>query len=371
MTITVWSSSRNRSRGVVGRIDRFSRALACGIVFAELSDACGSDPRGLCEWVFERTENETLAQFVDWFMERPFRIAVILLVAVAANRLLRRLIVQFTERLSTFSDDRRLNVFLDLGLSPEDTDLAQQAEQRRKAARTETIGQVLRSAVTVAVSVIAVLMVLGELNVNLGPLLAGAGIAGIALGFGAQSIVKDFLSGMFILIEDQFGVGDHVDLGVASGDVERVSMRVTTLRDGHGTVWYIPNGEIRRVGNSSQLSSRAIVDVMVPYETDLRRALEVVTAVAADLSIDPEWEPRLIGEAEVQGVQSLGADGVGLRVTIETEPTNQGAAERELRLRIKEALEAEGVTVAPQRTVWVRPSTTEWGRPTPSSTYTP
>ncbi len=324
---------------------------------ADLADGCGDDPGSFCEWVFDRTDNETLAQLADWFMERPLRIVLIAVIALAVNRIARRAIGRFTHRLATFTDERRLNAILDLGVDSDEAEQVRESERQRRTARAETIAQVLRSTVTAAVSIVAGLMVLGELNVNLGPLLAGAGIAGVAIGFGAQSIVRDFLSGVFILIEDQFGVGDHVDLGPASGDVEKLSLRTTTIRDSHGTVWYVPNGEIRRVGNSSQLSSRAVLDVTVPYDTDLRRALSVVDAVAAGLQADAEWSPLLASDKpDVLGVQSLGPDGVVLRVSFDTEATMQANVERELRLRVKEAFEAEGITIAPQRTVWVRPT---------------
>ena len=115
------------------------------------------------------------------------------------------------------------------------------------------------------------LISLGEIGINLGPLIAGAGIVGVAVGFGAQSIVKDFLSGMFMLVEDQYGVGDSVDVGLASGTVERMTLRTTILRDTNGSVWYIPNGEIARVGNRSQVWSRAVLDIDVAYDTDLRK----------------------------------------------------------------------------------------------------
>src|SRR6185369_98079 len=126
----------------------------------------------------------------------------------------------------------------------------------------------------------AIFMILGEVGIDLGPLLAGAGIIGVAIGFGSQSLVKDFLSGIFILVEDQFGVGDTVDLGEAVGVVEVVSLRTTRLRSVDGTVWHVPNGEIRRVGNKSQHWSRALLDIQVAYTTDLERAQQVINDVA-------------------------------------------------------------------------------------------
>src|SRR5690606_4989578 len=136
---------------------------------------------------------------------------------------------------------------------------------------------VLRSVASLVIWVAAVFVAVGSLrttNIELGPLIAGAGIVGVALGFGAQSLVKDFLTGLFMLIEDQYGVGDIVDVGPATGVVEGITLRTTRLRDVEGVLWHVPNGEIKRVGNLSQQWSRAVLDVPVPYETDLDRAIE-------------------------------------------------------------------------------------------------
>ena len=187
-------------------------------------------------------------------------------------------------------------------------------------------------------------------------MIAGAGIGGIALGFGAQSIVKDFLSGLFMLIEDQYGVGDVIDIGPATGTVEEVSLRSTTLRDVYGTVWHIPNGEILRVGNYSQLWSRALIDVEVAYDVDLRYAQGVIQRVADEMWDDPEWGgDELMERPEVWGVQNLGASGVAIRLVVKTEPSMQWMVEREIRLRVKEALDEAGIEIPfPQQTVWFR-----------------
>jgi small conductance mechanosensitive channel len=214
---------------------------------------------------------------------------------------------------------------------------------------------VLRSVATVVIWTIAVLMVLGELGINLAPLIAGAGIAGIALGFGAQSLVKDVLSGFFMLIEDQFGVGDVVDLGEAVGTVEKVTLRVTTVRDISGTLWHVPNGEILRVGNKSQLWSRALLDVSVAYGADVEEACTVIKATADDLWRDPEWRAAIKEEPDVLGVETFTPDGVTIRLTVKTEPATQFRVERELRARLKAALEGAGIEMPhPQRTVWLR-----------------
>ena len=208
---------------------------------------------------------------------------------------------------------------------------------------------------TAAIWTVALLLILGEFNVSLGPLIAGAGIAGIALGFGAQSVVRDFLAGVFIMLEDQMAVGDIVDLGDAVGTVEDVSLRATTVRDVNGVVWHVPNGEIQRVANKSQNWSRALLDITVAYDTDLRRAQQVIKEAADALAADAEWKDRIVGEPEVWGIQDLAADAVVIRLVIQTAAAEQYAIERELRLRIKEAFDEAGIDIPfPQRTVWIR-----------------
>ena len=213
-----------------------------------------------------------------------------------------------------------------------------------------------RAWASVVIWIIAGLTVLGQFDISLAPLIAGAGIAGVAIGFGAQSLVRDFLSGVFILIEDQYGVGDYIDVGDVTGQVEKMTLRVTTLRDVQGTVWHVPNGEIHRVANKSQLWSRAVLDVDVAYMADLRLAEGVIQRVANDMWDDPQWGgDEIMDQPEVWGIQNLGADGVSIRLVVKTEPASQWAVERELRLRIKEALDDAGIEIPfPQRTVWVR-----------------
>ena len=212
------------------------------------------------------------------------------------------------------------------------------------------------SLVTAVVWSVAFVVVLGLFDISLAPLFAGAGVVGVALGFGAQSVVADFLSGFFMLFEDQYGVGDVVDVGDASGTVEKFSLRTTTLRDVNGTVWHIPNSEIRRVGNKSQIWSRAVLDIDVAYDTDIRRAEGIIQRVADELWRDPEFTGGdIIDPPEVWGVERLGADGVTIRLVVKTDPAEQWIVGRELRLRVKEALDEAGIEIPfPQRTIWLR-----------------
>jgi small conductance mechanosensitive channel len=208
------------------------------------------------------------------------------------------------------------------------------------------LSSVLRSITTGTIFFVTVLLVLGELSINLAPLIAGAGVASIAVGFGAQSLVKDVVSGVFIILEDQFGVGDTIDAGEATGTVEQVTLRSTRLRDVAGTVWHIPNGQILRVGNKSQNWASAVVDVTVAADTDVAVARGLIAEVAAGLATDPGWVARIHGEPDEQGVQAFTALGVTLRVVVDTQPASQWKVERELRQRIKQAFDDAGLSLA-------------------------
>ncbi len=192
-------------------------------------------------------------------------------------------------------------------------------ERRRQ--RTETIGSVLKSITSVVVFTVAIAMVLGELGFDLGPVLASAGIVGVALGFGAQNLVKDYLNGMFMILEDQYGVGDAIDAGEASGIVEAVGLRTTRLRSVDGTVWHIRNGEILRIGNMSQGWSRALLDISVAYDTDTDKATQVIKAVADSVWQDEELGKLVLEEPEVWGVENLGVDGIAIRLVVKTAPS--------------------------------------------------
>jgi small conductance mechanosensitive channel len=198
-------------------------------------------------------------------------------------------------------------------------------------------------------------MILAELGVNLGPLIAGAGIAGVAIGFGAQSLVKDFLAGIFMLVEDQFGVGDIIDAGDTTGTVEAITLRTTRLRDVNGTVWHIPNGSFTRVGNLSQQWARALLDVEVAYGTDLDRAEEVIRRVADELWREQSWAGKVLEAPEIWGVERVEPDVVALRLVVKTRPASQFPVVRELRRRLADAFVDAGIAIrSPQSEAWVR-----------------
>jgi moderate conductance mechanosensitive channel len=278
------------------------------------------------------------------------RIALIVIVAFVANRLSRRGVKRMLRGLHSGAVQERLGA---MRRAAPDALLETAETSVRAEQRIEAIASVLRSIVSFVIFAVATFMVLGEIGIDLGPLIAGAGVIGVAIGFGSQALVRDFLSGIFILVEDQFGVGDIVDLdGTTQGTVEAVSLRTTRLRAVDGTVWHVPNGEIRRVGNTSQHWSRSLLDVNVAYDADLDRAQEVLKAAA-----DALWaeDKGVLEEPEVWGVQELGPHAVTIRLVVKTTPSEQFRIGRELRRRIKDAFDAEGIEIPfPQQTVWHR-----------------
>ena len=230
----------------------------------------------------------------------------------------------------------------------------------RADSRAASISGVLTNTAVITIWTVAAILVLGELGVNLAPLVAGAGIAGVALGFGAQSLVRDCLSGIFMLLEDQYGVGDVVDLGEAEGVVEEIALRTTVLRGIDGTVWHVPNGQIMRVGNRSQHWSVALVDVDVAYDSDLDAVRTLMLDTATSLCARDEWNDVVLSGPEVLGVETLGADGITVRMTVQTAPGVQWRLQRALRAALKTAFDDAAIEIPfPQRTLWLRNSASE------------
>lgn len=223
----------------------------------------------------------------------------------------------------------------------------------RRVQRAETMGSVLRSTSALVIGIVVVTAIANINDWDLGPVLASAGVLGVALGFGAQTLVKDWLSGLFMLIEDQYGVGDVVNLGEASGVVEAIGLRVTQVRDLSGTLWYVRNGEVLRVGNMTQGWSRALVEVQVPPDADVDRAMEVLRAAAAEIAADPELSPHLLAEPEVTGFEDLRAEAVMLRTIIKVAPAKQWVVQRALRARIRERFAEAGISMALPRQLFV------------------
>jgi moderate conductance mechanosensitive channel len=312
------------------------------------------DDAGLiCRNVYSWTENDLLARVADWLATVPLRIFLIFLVAWIVNRVVRKAIGSFVRNMTDGGHHearKRLRKY-----TPKSLQVTTGVQPLRAASRAQTIGLVLKSTASIIIYSIAVITALAEVGINLAPLIAGAGIVGVALGFGAQSLVKDFLSGLFMLAEDQYGVGDVIDVGEAVGTVEVVNLRTTKLRAVDGTVWHVPNGEIRRVGNMSQQWARALLDVEVAYSTDLGNAERVVKEVADELWREDTWRTDILEEPEIWGIQTLGASGVAIRLVIKTQPGRQWAVSRELNRRIKDRFDAEGIEIPfPQQVMWVR-----------------
>ena len=264
------------------------------------------------------------------------RIALIVVLALLARAALHRL-VDRTIRGAVAGGRRLRDKAKGTALDPSPL----LSERRRQ--RTETLGSILRSISSFVVLAVAGSMVMSEVGLDLTPIVASAGILGVAVGFGAQNLVRDVLAGMFMLLEDQYGVGDVIDVGPASGTVEAVTLRTTRLRDIDGTVWHVRNGEIARVGNRSQGWARALLDVPVLGASDLDAVREIALQAAAQLGEDPEWAGRVLGEAEVWGLEQARAAGLVVRIALTTAPLERWAVERELRERIVVALSARGV----------------------------
>jgi small-conductance mechanosensitive channel len=313
---------------------------------AGLTDACGEDPGAVCEAVWDATGSERWSKAADWFIGRPLTIIVIVAVAWIVTRIARRAVRKAVQRIMESNASARSWALQRVGT---ETAGATVTDPRREG-RAAAISIVLASSVTVLIWTIAIIMVLGEFNVDLAPLLAGAGIAGVALGFGAQSLVKDCITGLFMLIEDQYGIGDDVDLGEASGIVDRITLRTTVLRGPDGTLWHVPNGQVVRVGNKSALWTVTMLDVVVGPGADIELASRIETETAKRICEREEFASEVLEAPELLGVESITAEGVTLRLRIKTRPGAQFTLQRALREAIKEALDAAGVP--PARPSW-------------------
>ena len=213
----------------------------------------------------------------------------------------------------------------------------------RTGSRPDTLAGVAANVVRVAVWSIAVLVIIDKVGINAGPVLAATSIAGVAVGFGAQYLVRDFLSGFFLLAEDQFAVGDTITVLEVTGTVEEVNLRTTRLRADDGTVWFVPNGEIRKVGNSAKDWSRAVVDVALPAEADISAAVALIADEVAVLPADPAWADVVVEPPQVLGVETMGTEGFTIRVAAKTKPAQRTRVARELRVRIGARLRREGI----------------------------
>jgi small conductance mechanosensitive channel len=265
---------------------------------------------------------------VDWGppVAALVRIAVIIVVGIVLRWLANRAIDRVVARASVINHDRPTS-------------------GERRYQRAQTIGSLLKSIATVVIVAIVFVTALDQVGVSIAPIIASAGIVGVALGFGAQNLVKDYLNGVFMILEDQYGVGDVVDLGEASGTVEAVGLRVTRLRDVNGTVWYVRNGEVLRAGNESQNWARTVLDITVSYDSDLDQVQQILQQEAEAMYADERFHNVIIEEPEVWGVERFDRDGVVVRVVLKTAPLQQWLVARTMRQRIKQRFDAAGIRI--------------------------
>ena len=285
----------------------------------------------------------TVEQVQTWLVTDGLRILITIVLAVVARWLLHRLITRVVLTMTSKSARR----FAQSGRAGRVLASATGLANERNQQRVETMGSLLRSIVTFVVATLAVLTIMALVGIPLGPLLASAGVAGVAIGFGAQSLVKDFLSGVFMILEDQYGVGDVIDTGEAIGTVEEVTLRITRLRDANGVTWYVRNGEIIRIGNRSQGFATALVDMPVSYTENVDRVVAVIRETVAVMGADPVWSDKLVEEPEVLGVESISGATMTIRTVAQCVPGENFAVQREMRERIKSALDAAGVQAPP------------------------
>lgn len=271
-------------------------------------------------------------QFIqDW--EPLIRIVFIVIGAIVLTIILR------------ISSKRVVNAII-TGVNTHAREIADKVvQEQRILQRTKTIASVLDNFITWGIAITSLVMILGELGINIGALIAVTSILGAAIGFGAQSLVKDILSGIFIVFEDQYGVGDWVDLGSADGEVEKVGLRITELRDVHGTLWFVRNGEILRVGNYTQDWARALLDLPFSYENDIDKVNKLISEVSHELAKDPQFKPSILGDPEIWGMDYVSGEQFVIRVALTTMPSKQWAVTRELRSRLKAAFDKEGISL--------------------------
>jgi moderate conductance mechanosensitive channel len=315
---------------------------------------CSRDAGSWCSRIYSVTHNDLLSRYADAVVGTGLRILLIIVLAVLIRLTVHRTINRLTQVTAEGPPPGLLRPLRER--APESW-RGTGVLWRRRSQRARTIGSVLRSGTTFVVYGVACTLVLGELGINLGPIIASAGILGIALGFGAQNLVKDFLSGMFMMVEDQYGVGDVVDLGEATGKVEGVGLRVTTLRDVKGTVWYVRNGEVLRVGNSSQGYSVAVVDLPIGHSADIPASSELASRTATELTADGgALAADVLEPPEVLGVESVNTEGVTLRITTKVRAGRQWVVQRAMLAGIKAAFAEAGIPPPSPASLSVPPS---------------
>ncbi len=327
-------------------------ATSLGLIDAggSLTGSCGDNPGIACRLAWDLTHSANAAQVVRVYLAGPvyqgLRIAFVIVLALFFRYVLHRVINRLTERAATASLPAA-----SAGRAHKAVAAVHMGGTERREQRSRAFGSILRSGVSIVVFGIATLTVLGDLGVNLTPLLLSTTVLGVALGFGAQNLVRDYLAGILMLVEDHYGVGDTINLKDATGTVEAMTLLTTRLRDVNGVVWHVRNGTIESVGNESQGWSRAVIDYPVPYEEDLGRIRALMEQAAAGLYRERGWRKLMLEKPEVWGAQELSSREVTMRIVAKTAPMRQWEVARELRARVKAALDAAGVAAAGPDTI--------------------
>jgi moderate conductance mechanosensitive channel len=308
--------------------------------------ACPPDAASwVCEPVYDAIGGPWAVR-AEWMVSKPLTILLILLTAFIVNRIARFAIKRSLNRLLEPPSERTRRAHLALRRAAPAALLRTSPLNLRLDARVQTLTTVFRSITSVVIWFVAAMSIMQVIGINLTSLLAIGTVAGAAIGFGAQHIVRDFLAGMFIVLEDQFGVGDTVDLGdEAKGQVEEVTLRTTRVRDVNGTLWHVPNGQIRRVANKSQEWARAVLDVEVDGGARYEDAAGIIQRVAEGMAAEEEWMPEMLESPDVWGVEEFTDAGYVIRTVVKTRPASQFRVMRELRIRLLEAFRDAGVVL--------------------------
>lgn len=297
---------------------------------------CDDTTTFVCELLEQATDNGQLARGLDLVLGGPIRVLLIIVVAVAIHSVLARLVRRAVERYEV-EIHRRVARGRELG-----TRGGTARAETRRLQRLHAIGGAARSGLGIVIGVTALLLSIAQF-VDLRPVLAGAGLAGVVIGFGAQQLIADLLAGFSMLAEDQYGVGDWIDIDGKVGEVEHVGLRTTSFRDLDGVVWHVPNGQVAKVGNLTQRWARALLEIPLPLDADVGHARRVVGEVATGLTEDPEWADLVIGPPEIWGITEWSDQGLRLRLVVPTRPLRNWEVNRQMRERLKAAFDREGI----------------------------
>ena len=263
-------------------------------------------------------------EIIPWFTTHGFRIVLIVVLAIVFNFLLKRTVTKIV----------RLSV-------TEERHKSAEAEKKRE----RTLIRVSTWVILVMTTVIAGMMILQEIGIPIGPMLAGAGILGLAVGFGGQYLIRDYITGLLIIFENQYHIGDSVRLDSTEGIVEDISLRMTTLRDMDGTVHHVPHGDIKRVSNLSKFFSRINLNINISYTADIDEVIKIVNRIGTDLANDPKWSAEIIKAPQFLRVEDFTDSAVSIKIVGETIPNRQFTVTGELRKRIKEAFDESGIQI--------------------------